>query len=623
MCRYFSIAIISYYIIYCSLFGQELPIKINSVTISGNNSIPKKELMPLLRQRPSNFSFTFKGTSFNSRLLKMDAITIKNYFISKGFLLVDIKESYELKDEIADINFKIDEGKQFYVSRVRISGNKNLSDIQIKNILNLWENEPFNGVLLNERVAELQKRLEYFSRLFSTIEIEPIIGDSVDVMIAINEGKNVYINKTFIEGIEVSDSNLVQRELLYIAGDIYDPEIIQKSKRRLRETGIYSMVNLVPVRLTDSDSLVNIIVSLNKYKQREWLSVGGYEPVEFYEGLDPLPALGGFIEWRNRSILKTNSNFSTKFLIGLPWETNFTLPRLRYDIGFDTNWILGIRWPTKVSSFYETLINYDQETIDQVERYGLELSQIVMFDDRSYFQNITVWENFSDNNTNDDLISVIDSLDINQNSTSVKNLQQRSLSFRFHFDKKDDPLFPKRGYLIDIYLKSTGYFLGGERDYRKFDLSFSSFYSTTKKFILATRFKLGRLWSWNQSDIDYSYEKFYLGGSSNMRGWEILKYKTEDGSGGTPVGGIYRFLTNLEFRMQLKEKLGINIFYDGGILSDSYQNFTKSKMGWNTGLGLTFSTPLGPVRLDYAIPFLDDNVKFENGKINFGVQYLF
>ena len=118
MYRYFFIAIISYYIIYSSLLGQELPIKINSVTISGNNSIPKKNIMPLLRQRPSNFSFTFKGTSFNNRLLKMDAITIKNYFISKGFLLVDVKESYELKDEIADINFNIDEGKQFFVSNV-------------------------------------------------------------------------------------------------------------------------------------------------------------------------------------------------------------------------------------------------------------------------------------------------------------------------------------------------------------------------------------------------------------------------------------------------------------------------------------------------------------------------
>ena len=189
MYRYFFIAIVSYCLIYCSLLGQELPIKINSVTISGNNSIPQKELMPLLRQRPSNFSFTFKGTSFNNRLLKMDAITIKNYFISKGFLLVDVKESYELKDEIADINFNIDEGKQFFVSKVTISGNKNLSDTQIKSILNLWEDEPFNGVLLNERVAELQKRLEYFSRLFSTIEIEPIISDSVDVIIVINEGE--------------------------------------------------------------------------------------------------------------------------------------------------------------------------------------------------------------------------------------------------------------------------------------------------------------------------------------------------------------------------------------------------------------------------------------------------
>ena len=614
MYRYFFIAIVSYFLIYRSLLGQELPIKINSVTISGNNSIPQKELMPLLRQRPSNFSFTFKGTSFNNRLLKMDAITIKNYFISKGFLLVDVKESYELKDEIADINFNIVEGKQFFVSKVTISGNKNLSEVQIKSILNLWEDEPFNGVLLNERVAELQKRLEYFSRLFSTIEIEPIISDSVEVIISINEGEDVYINNTFIEGIEVLDSSLVLRELLYTLGDYYDPEIIQKSKRRLRETGIYSMVNLVPVRVADSDSLVNIIVSLNKYKQREWLSVGGYEPVEFYEGLDPLPALGGFIEWRNRSIFKTNSNFSTKFLIGFPWETNFNLPRLRYDIGFDTNWILGIRWPTKVSSFYETLINYDQENIDQVERYGLEMSQMIMLDERSYFQNITVWENFSDNNTDDNLISVIDSLDINQNSTSVKNLQQRSLSFRFHLDKKDNPLFPKKGYLFDIYLKSTGYFLGGERDYRKLDLSFSSFYSITKKFILATR---------NQSDIDYSYEKFYLGGSSNMRGWEILKYKTEDDSNGTPVGGIYRFLNNIEFRIQLNESLGVNIFYDCGILSDNYQNFIKSQIGWNTGIGLTISTPLGPVRLDYAIPFLNDSIKIENGKINFGVQYLF
>ena len=621
MLRSFFLAIIGCHFIFYSLFSQDLPIKINSVTISGNESISKKELMPLLRQRPSNFSF--KGTSFNGRLLKMDSFTLKNYFISKGFLLVDVKESYEIKDNIADIHFKISEGKQFFVSKVNISGNQNLADDKIQNILSLHEGEPFNSVLINERITELQKELEYFSKLFPAIEIEPVINDSVKVFITISEGLDIYINKTFIEGIDMADSALVFRELLYKAGDYYSPETVEKSKRRLRETGIFSMVNLIPIKVTNSDSLVNIVISLNKYKQREWLSVGGYEPIEFYEGLDPLPAIGGFIEWRNRSIFKSSTNFSTKFLIGFPWETNFTLPRLRYDIGFDTNWILGIRWPTKISSFYETLINYDQETIDQVERYGLEMSQSTMFDERSYIQNVTVWEYFSDNKIENNSTTINDSLDIIQNTSSIKDLQQRSLSIRFHFDIKDDPLFPKKGYLFDIYFKSTGYILGGERDYRKLDLSFHSYSSINKKSVIAARFKVGRLWSWDQSDVDYSYEKFYLGGSSNMRGWEILKYRTKDSLGVIPVGGTFRFLTNIELRTQLSQSLGINIFYDGGILEDDYKNFTKGQMGWDTGIGLTLSTPLGPVRLDYAVPSINDNIDFSKGIINIGVQYLF
>ena len=621
MLRFFILAIAGCYLVFNSIYSQDLPIKINSITISGNQSISKKELMPLLRQRPSNFSF--KGTSFNGRLLKMDAFTLKNYFISKGFLLVEVKESYEIKNNVAEIHFAINESKQYFVSKVDITGNKNLSDGEIQIILNLNEGEPFNSVLLNERITELQKELEYFSKLFSLIEIEPVISDSVKVFIKINEGLDVYVNKTFIEGIDMVDSAFIKRELLYNSGEYYSPESIEKSKRRLRETGLYSMVNIVPIKVVDSDSLVNIVISLNKYKQREWLSVGGYEPIEFYEGLDPLPAIGGFIEWRNRSIFRTSTNFSTKFMVGFPWETNFNLPRLRYDIGFDSNWILGIRWPTKISSFYETLINYDQETIDQVERFGLEMSQSTSFDDRSYIQNVTVWEYFSDNKIENNATFINDSVNIIQNISSIKNLQQRSLSIRLHIDKKDDPLIPKKGYLVDIYFKSTGYFLGGERDYHKLDLSFNSYFSLNKKSVIATRFKIGRLWSWNQSDVDYSYEKFYLGGSSNMRGWEILRYNTADGLGNIPIGGLFRFLTNIELRLQLSESIGMNIFYDGGILTDDYKRFSKKRLGWDTGIGLTLATPLGPVRLDYAVPAINDNIDFGNGLINIGVQYLF
>ena len=618
MIKYIRIVLFGYLAVISIYVAQEDQIDIRSVNISGNESIKKKELMPLLRQRPSNFSFTFKGTSFNNRLLKMDGLTLKNYFISKGFLMVEVNESAIMDGNRADIYFEIIEGKQFFVSNVVIEGNVNLSKEKIQKILNIFSGEPFNSVLLNERVSSLQKELEKYSKLFSIIEIEPIIGDSVIVNISISEGKDVFVKDTYIEGVDSKDNNFVRRELLYKNGDRYNPKKVEKSKMRLKETGIYSLINITPVKVSESDSLVNLILTLSEYKQREWLSVGGFEPIEFYEGLDPLPSIGGFVEWRNRSIFNTNSNFSTKFLIGFPWETNFNLPRLRYDIGFDTNWIFGIRWPTKLNSFYETLINYDQENIDRVERYGLEMLQIIMFDNRSYFQNITVWENFSDNN-----VSTLDSTGLINNVTSIKNLQQRSLSFRLHIDKKDDPLFPKKGYLIDLYLKSTGYLLGGERNYLKLDFSINNYFMISKNSVLASRFKLGRILSWKDSYNDYSYEKFYLGGSANMRGWEILKYSTVSNLGVIPFGGTHRFLSNIEFRNQINQNLGITLFFDGGILGENFNEIQNSRLGWDIGIGLTISTPLGPVRLDYAVPYMNDEMNLSNGKINFGVQYLF
>ena len=65
--------------------------------------------------------------------------------------------------------------------------------------------------------------------------------------------------------------------------------------------------------------------------------------------------------------------------------------------------------------------------------------QRIMFDNRSYFQNITVWENFSDNN-----VSTLDSTGLINNVTSIKNLQQRSFLLGFTLIKKMIHFFPKR-----------------------------------------------------------------------------------------------------------------------------------------------------------------------------------
>ena len=135
--------------------------------------------------------------------------------------------------------------------------------------------------------------------------------------------------------------------------------------------------------------------------------------------------------------------------------------------------------------------------------------------------------------------------------------------------------------------------------------------------VLATRLKIGSLIGWNNNDLDYSYEKFYLGGSTSMRGWDVLRF--EQTNSNEPVGKVNRFMINVEYRYPINKLLGITIFADGGILSNHISSTKLGLIKWNNGIGLAIQTPLGPARIDYAFQTKNPEI----WKIQLGVQNLF
>ena len=78
-------------------------------------------------------------------------------------------------------------------------------------------------------------------------------------------------------------------------------------------------------------------------------------------------------------------------------------------------------------------------------------------------------------------------------------------------------------------------------------------------------------------------------------------------------------MNNWEIRFPLFWILGGEIFIDGGQIYDSYSNISLKELSWDSGLGITLTTPLGPVRLDAAHP-LKKNTSWQ---IQLGVQYIF
>ena len=587
--------------------------EINTITFIGNKNIKSQFLLNIINIQNKTF---FTDQSFDRRVIKLDAISIKNYYLTNGYLDVAVIDSFQINQNKADIFFRISEGKQYYLNTININGNYSISDKEIFKILNLKKKKPFNPVAIQINKNRLDDRYFELSKLFTNIKIEPKITDSVIVNISINEGPDIFIDKIFIEGINESlDSNLVYRELLFSKKDKYLKNAIDLSQRKLMEIGIFSMAAITPIKNTTNDTTVNLLIELREMNRREILSSGGYYPITVNEGVDQVIALAGDIAWKDRRVLNSVASFQVKSSLAIPFEAGYQYPRFTFDMLISNQWILGLRIPSELKGFFQSFRNYNQD--EGIYRYGFQLANILRLDDRSYIRAILRWELFDDNKRD--------------NKNDIEN---RSFRLIGRFDRSNNPIYPSKGYILNTEIISVGGALGGNRTYQKLDIGIQGYSSIQKKSVLASRIKYGMIFNWKDNyDIYESllYDKFYLGGSSSLRAWDPLKFLTEIDVGNDlvgnaddriiPKGMLTRLLINIEVRFPIYRLFGGEVFLDGGQLTDIRNNISINDVKWGKGFGITFSSPFGPVRLDYSNKLEENNLK--NGKLNLGLLYIF
>ena len=575
---------------------------VKTVSIIGAEIVKESLILSAMRTKKSTI---FSSQEFDSRILRLDAISVKTLYISNGFLEVSVEDSTRIVDGKVHVFLKISEGKQYFLRSVEIQGNQTITDKTINKILEFIPKKPYDPVTANKNLSLVRQEYEQYGKLFSSIMITDKIGDSVNVQIQVEEGPDVYIDTFFIEGLQSLGEDNVTREIAFKSGDLYKKEEIDLTKRRILQTGVFSYAGITPLPVAGSDTTVNVLIELRQFTPKQWSSEGGYFPIEYYRGVEPIPGIGGEIEWRNRSLARSTTNFSARVIVqGLLSEDYLYLiyPKFGMDMDFSNQWFLERRIPTRIRLFYETFTNLGQEgSLSPVMRYGLQLTSHKKLDKFSFIETGLNWEQF---------IGF---------EKDQQEIEQRTFKMRGLLDRSDNPLFPHNGYRLTGEVSQTGGILGGTRDYVKIDLGINKYIQIHKKIVLAGRLKYGMIFGWEDS-TDVQYEKFYLGGSSSLRGWDMLKFKTDDGM---PNGDIIRLMMNWEIRFPLFWILGGELFIDGGYLTDSFRNQSIDQIEWDGGFGITLMTPLVPLRLDFAIPLKKSTGDINSWKIQLGASYIF
>jgi len=127
--------------------------------------------------------------------------------------------------------------------------------------------------------------------------------------------------------------------------------------------------------------------------------------------------------------------------------------------------------------------------------------------------------------------------------------------------------------------------------------------------------------TWGSGDQVPIYDRLYLGGSNNLRGFPFREVGPQDDQG-QPIGGNSMARATVEFTCPIIEKARGAIFYDTGFVNSEAWSFGFNHIASDIGVGIRLDLPIGPLRLDYGYPIQRDGYN-GGGHFNFNVGYQF
>lgn len=169
-------------------------------------------------------------------------------------------------------------------------------------------------------------------------------------------------------------------------------------------------------------------------------------------------------------------------------------------------------------------------------------------------------------------------------------------------DTRDSILNPTSGTFLQWEAAPTGGYYDGNFSGVLGKMTASAYYKPFDSdwLVLAGRLSFGTFWGADLNNIPPTL-RFYCGGGGSVRGYSYQAIGPKDRYG-DPMGGRSFQEVNLEARFRVTKDIGIVPFLDGGMVYDEeYPKFFQD-FQWGAGLGLRYYTPIGPIRLDVAVP---------------------
>jgi outer membrane protein insertion porin family len=568
--------------------------KIGKIEFIGNKAFSAKRLKKAIQTKEKSIiSSIFGRDLYRPDLVKDDLIRLQAFYSDHGFIdtrakLLPIK--IDPSKEKVNLKIEIQEGAQYIVGKVDIQGEGEIYTAkELSEGLMTKPNTIFSRAYLKDDVQFLTNA--YTQKGFAFAKVDPLTyidreKKQINIIFAIDRGEKMYIGRINIRGNTKTKDKIIRREIPLNEGEIYNSQLINVSKRRLKSLGYFEEIEINSERRMGEDSLMDIDIDLIE-KPTGNISFGG--------GFSTSSSLLG------TAGIEQNNLFGTGLRANIGGQLGGY--RSRYGIGLTQPYLFD--YPVSGSlNLYNRIYGYPYYDVD---RKGSEVSL-----GKNLFEfvhgNVGVkYERVKLRDIDYDAPTYI------KNSRDSNTVS--SLTLGLSRNTYDNPLFPEFGSRIFISTELAGGL--SEDSFYKTDIGVSKFFPLFPLKKLVPILPLEHFTLRLRGDVGFAsgfgkdlpvYERYYLGGDNTLRGYDFQEVGPK-GESGDAVGGDSTFLGSAELYFPIPMDLpyvkvlkGVGFFDIGdvfakGDMAKAIDLFSHRK---SVGLGVRVGTPMGPVRLDWA-----------------------
>jgi outer membrane protein insertion porin family len=578
---------------------------IGAIRFEGNTKFGDRILRKQMKTKGKTFySIIDKSGRLDETQLEQDINSVKEWYQDHGYIDVEVKEVRRERGKgKMTIVVALVEGPQYHVGKLTITGTKVTSAEKVRALLKMKEGSVYSPKQIRDdskKIADAYGTGGYVD-LQVTPQGVPAGRSTIDVRYNIEEGNPSFVQRINIVGNSRTKDKVIRREVLIAPGDIFNSVRVETTKKRLDNLGYFSKVETYPED-TGVSGRKDLMIQVEEKRTGS---------LNFGAGFSTVDNLVGFVEMTQGNFDLLNwPNFTgagQKFRARIQYGTS----RKDFVLSLTEPYFLDRRLSLGGQIFYNEADYYSDIYSQRHWGFSIETRKAISnFASVSLAYALTRTELF-------DISPTASTALLLESGAATKSQLTPSILV----DTRDNPFLSRRGSRAVLTPYVAGGFLGGDIQIYGFSLEGSHFIHLWKDTILQFQGAIASVDTWGDGNIVHIYDRLFLGGSNDLRGFDFHDVSPRD-INGEPLGGKSLARFTVEYTVPIIEKARFAMFYDTGFVNAASWNFNTNDLVSDIGIGLRLDLPIGPIRIDYGIPIQKDPYG-GSGKFNFNVGYQF